>query len=441
MPKIIRQLFIIGNVLLLLSFAAATVRDNRREWKKYQKKFFVLEAKELEEKIAQEQDPKIKESLRPQLIAKKKIRYEIRQMIVKDLNRIDRCVTCHLGMDPLSNPSLTTNFTENPYKGHPGDFLKTHSPTKYGCTICHQGQGLATETAAAHGRVKHWEEPILEPPFLQASCVRCHANFESISYAQAARAGKEFFRHNGCYGCHAIKGWGGVVSEDLGEVASKPLARLDFSSSGLARKDWNIKNWILLHLTKDPMSFVPGDPEGHLGQPIPPSGMPPFYLDFKKDEANAIASYLLSMHGEKMPHEYYVYAPAAPDPALDSAVARGKHVYEKYGCAGCHGVEAKEGRRNFNALGQGQDAAAPDQIAEMAKGREPTLPDTVGTFTRDELKLKIQNGVPSNNIVKFKADGPTPPLYMPAWKEKIKGQELEDLVTYLLSIAKKGEEW
>ncbi|MBI5202550.1 MAG: hypothetical protein HY925_13245, partial [Elusimicrobia bacterium] len=54
---------------------------------------------------------------------------------------------------------------------------------------------------------------------------------------------------------------------------------------------------------------------------------------------------------------------------------------------------------------------------------------------------KIQNGVSSASIVKFNQAGPTPPLYMPAWKEKIKGQDLEDLITYLQSIAEKGESW
>jgi hypothetical protein len=34
-----------------------------------------------------------------------------------------------------------------------------------------------------------------------------------------------------------------------------------------------------------------------------------------------------------------------------------------------------------------------------------------------------------------------PPLYMPPWKEKIKGEEMEDLLTYLYSIAEEMEAW
>lgn len=433
MPKSVRRLFIWGNLALVVLFGASVIRDNHKEWIKYQQEYYRLEAQELETKLAQTQDPEEIKDLKAQIKAKKRMPIEVKQIITKDLDRIDRCITCHVGMDPLYNPTLTTSFTENPYRGHPGDLLKTHSPTKYGCAVCHQGQGLATTVEDAHGNVHHWEKPMLEQPFIQASCAKCHQNFETLAGAQTAALGRSLFKKNGCYGCHAVRGWGGVISEDLGEVADKPLSRIDFSTSGLPREDWNVKNWIYLHLTKDPMQLAPGDPEGHMGEPISPSGMPPFYLELKDEEAKAIASYLLSMTAEAIPHQYFVYAPPEAEPKFASAVEHGKFVFQKYGCVGCHGVLAKAGRRNFNALGANQ--------TKMEDGRAPTLPDTVGTFTREELKTKIQNGVPSVDVVKFKAEGPTPPLYMPAWKEKIKGQELEDLVSYLLSIAKKEEAW
>jgi hypothetical protein len=65
-------------------------------------------------------------------------------------------------------------------------------------------------------------------------------------------------------------------------------------------------------------------------------------------------------------------------------------------------------------------------------GVTPNLRRVVGTYSREELKDKISNGVPI--VAKHNPDGPLPPLYMPAWKTKIKGVELEDLVTYLQSI-------
>ena len=72
-----------------------------------------------------------------------------------DLDRIDRCTSCHVGMDEFSNPSLTNDFTKNPYKAHPDitGLIKNHPFRKYGCTECHGGQGLATTVEAGHGNL------------------------------------------------------------------------------------------------------------------------------------------------------------------------------------------------------------------------------------------------------------------------------------------------
>ncbi len=80
----------------------------------------------------------------------------LRQIWVKDLDRVDRCVTCHQGIEwkGLEN-------APNPFKSHPQEILKSHPIDQFGCASCHGGQGYATEADAAHGRVEHWEEPLL----------------------------------------------------------------------------------------------------------------------------------------------------------------------------------------------------------------------------------------------------------------------------------------
>ncbi|MEK9144641.1 MAG: c-type cytochrome [Elusimicrobiota bacterium] len=427
-----RKAFYLLNFLLLGSFLAALVVDQDRDWKDYQKKYYRMEAESLRKKLESAPEPE-KAELRAQLASFERRPLEIKQIIVDDLGRVDRCITCHAGMDEFTNPSMTTGFSEHPFVARRGDAHKTHDFKRFGCTSCHEGQGLALTPEAGHGKVKHWERPLLAKPYIEASCVRCHGNFEKLAGAQTAALGKRLFEKNGCIGCHSLRGVGGSISVDLGDIADKPLSRIDFSGAGLKRLDWNIQNWIELHLTKDPMQLSPGDPEGHLGEPIPPSGMPPFYETMKPEEASAITAYLMSMSEESVPHKYFVYAPPAPAPRFPDARSHGKAVFEKYGCAGCHGLGGAAGRRNFNARGPNQ--------TKMEEGREPTLVDTVGTFSREELVKKIQDGVPSTAVAKFKEGGPTPPLYMPSWKERIQGKELEDLVTYLLSIAKKEEAW
>ena len=57
---------------------------------------------------------------------------------------------------------------------------------------------------------------------IQGSCVKCHDNFESLKGAEVAAQGRKLFNKHGCQGCHAINGWGGVVS--VGSFQARALS-------------------------------------------------------------------------------------------------------------------------------------------------------------------------------------------------------------------------
>lgn len=438
-----KKLFLWGNIALFALLIAAIAKDTFRPWMPYQRKYRNMQE-------AAETAPEAK-----QLIASRQI--EIKQILATDLGQVDRCITCHQGMDPIATPSLQNNFTENPYKSHPGDFLKTHAPDKYGCVVCHGGQGLATDFIGAGHTPKneaqraewkkkygwepaeHWEHPMLTQPFIQGSCVKCHGNFESIHGEETVAKGKMLLQTHGCLGCHQWHGEGGPISVDLAEeTANKPLTRIDFSHSGLSAEDRTLLNWIRLHFLMDPKKLTPGDPEAHVNaEPIAPSGMQDFTQpspaapnagpELTADDADALTTYILSAQSSNIPHAYYVDGPKEPtfqQMHFKSRVAAGKWVYDKYGCAACHGLNAKGGRFNYNYQGGGM---------------EPVLAKTIPNYTREELRKKIQQGVAV--VAKDDPKGPTPPLYMPAWKDKIKGDELEALMDYLFSIGEKQEEF
>jgi mono/diheme cytochrome c family protein len=444
-----RKLFHALNFSLLAAFVLAFIMDHNAEWKKYQKKYYQLQSEAYQKQADASKDPKEKERLSLEAKKIKRAGLEVKQIIARDLNRVDRCITCHVGMDEYTNPTLKNDFKEHPYKAHPQlDLVRAHSFQKFGCTACHEGQGLATTVADGHGKVHNWEEPILEGKRMQGACIRCHGNFETLKGAEFAALGKKLFYKHGCQGCHSIRGVGGIISVDLGAVADKPLELISGYNFGriigkdgkpLTKHDWTRQNWIWGHLSNDPMVVTPNDPLAQYNaEPIAPSGMPDFRKELGAEGAEAITAFLMSMSAEQLPHRYYVAGKsepwADPKPAAGTA-AHGRWVFHKYGCQGCHGLDAKEGRRNFNAAGPGQT----DLVKDMDKGREPTLPDLMATYTREELKHKIQEGVKGVDVAKFNPNGPQPPLYMPPWKDKIKGQELEDLVTWLLSIAKKDD--
>ena len=110
----------------------------------------------------------------------------------------------------------------------------------------------------------------------------------------------------------------------------------------------------------------------------------------------------------------------------ESSVVRGKRVYERHYCAACHGVAGKGGVKNRNA---------------QTGGEVPGLRFVAEGFTPAELQEKINVGV--QEIAKEDPAGLLPPLAMPSWHDQIQGQDLKDIVSYLISLMpkEKEEEW
>ncbi|MHB2026800.1 MAG: c-type cytochrome [Elusimicrobiota bacterium] len=464
-----RKLFLFLNFTLVAVLAYAVWRDMTPEWKKYQSAYYRMAADAMDKQAAAAKDPKQAQKLKKEADALRHSPLEIKQILTK-MGGVDRCTTCHVAMDEYVNPAMTNDFAQNPYKAHPKvdglDLNKIHNFQKYGCTVCHQGQGMATTVKDAHGYVDNWQKPLLTGSFTQAACARCHANFEHEKGMEVVALGKKLFYKHGCQGCHAINGAGQTVSVDLGHIADKPLERIapyNFSlirmnGKPLPEDQWTLQNWILGHLDNDPEAVVPNDPLAKYNpEPIAPSGMVNWTAtdasgkrELSEKDAEAITAFLLSLTHDPIPHQYYVAGIGGapdPEPHFKDALSHGKYVFQKYGCAGCHGLLGTKGRRNFNALGQGQadlsryaKISGAQKIAEMAKGQEPTLTAVVGTYTRNELARKISEGVPETAVARYNPDGPMPPLYMPAWEEQgLKGKELDDLVTWLLSVGQKNE--
>jgi mono/diheme cytochrome c family protein len=421
----LRNLFLWGNILLLVLFLLAFVKDANRGWKPYQREFKSMEVEHAKSLLASAKTDVERIQAEGLLKEARKLPVEIRQIWSTEMSSIDRCITCHIGYDPLYNTSLTNEHKEHPYSASSSpaalEAHTKHNLQKFGCVVCHGGQGMATEKQAAHGRVPHWEKPLMSGTLMQAACVQCHDNHAELKlggqvYTSEIVRAKQLFRDSGCIGCHQIGGEGGPVSVDLKfETASKPISRIDFSSTGLSHEEWTLTNWIRLHLVQDPAIAVPGDPKGAFNtEPISPSAMPPYLMNDK--DADAITAYILSMNRSNIKPQFLTLRAQPSEPSFGSSVQHGRYVYEKYGCAGCHGPQARGGVRNYN----------------YQYDVTPNLRRAVATYSREELKDKISNGVPF--IAKHDPKGPNPPLYMPAWKDKIKGQELEDLVSYLFSI-------
>lgn len=113
---------------------------------------------------------------------------------------VDRCRTCHRGIDePIMAGAAA------PYQAHPGDVLRYHPPSEFGCTVCHGGQGVSlTGVDAAHGRVRHWDEPLIPSRYLEMSCGRCHRHADLPTRDVIARG--RAVAERVCAPCHEQRG-------------------------------------------------------------------------------------------------------------------------------------------------------------------------------------------------------------------------------------------
>lgn len=122
---------------------------------------------------------------------------------------------------------------------------------------------------------------------------------------------------------------------------------------------------------------------------------------------------------ENLPPASLVLALTAP---ISPELQGGVKVYDEFSCGVCHGLAGKGGVHNFNSQ-TGQEVPALIHVAE--------------SYTKPDLIAKIKNGVPIE--AKLNSNGPAPPLHMPGFKDLINDQQMQDLVTYLVSLKPKGE--
>ncbi len=434
------------------------VKDTNREWKKYQRQYYVLSSQYAKDAAEKERI--------------KKTPLKIDQVVLNEFGRVDRCMTCHQGVE---DPDFKNE--KQPFTYHLS--APVHPFDKFGCTICHQGQGWATTKDAAHGHVKHWGTPLLPKEFLQASCGKCHLEGD-VPGASDLSLGRALFEEKGCKGCHKFQGVGGAVGPDLSTIGrpghrnpewlfthfkdpQKSAPGTIMPTYGFTDKEAKALTLYMLSLTDEKITgyyaskkVIPDKSFGrklfkekgclgchsisgaggkvgpdlsktglrrtpewvfrHFKEPrvvTPGTVMPAF--GFSDEEARALTLFVLGLSAE----DGSQFASEMKLASAQSAkVETGKRVYQKYGCGGCHGEKGEGGLKNPNSK----------------SGEVPSLVYMKMFYSEEDLKNIIRDGRMSE---KKDPKGSEPPLYMPPWKEAVSPEELDALVDYLYSLMPK----
>lgn len=314
----------------------------------------------------------------------KNTKVEIKQVVNSDMGVIDRCMSCHIGIDKTgfenmdgvleTHPAVFFKVDKNSASGvkRRKDILGVHPVEKFGCVLCHRGQGYATTTPEeAHGEVRFWLTPMLSGRYLQSSCLKCHDKEVELPGAEIAFKGKRFFVELGCIGCHTVKG----IETDEKKVQIGP------DLTQIQRKvypDWLVQ-WL-----KNPNDFRHD------------TRMPDFRLTHQ--EAREIASYLWQNSKEEESGYKNV------EMEIKNS-AGGKEIFEQVGCLGCHRVGEK-GNRFGPDLSRIGEKVRYEYLIEWLMKPKKYQPKTVMPdlrLTRDEAErlaaylVTLKTAVPDND--------------------------------------------
>jgi mono/diheme cytochrome c family protein len=225
----------------------------------------------------------------------------IRQIWLRDVDLVDRCTTCHLGTD---DPDFAA--AAQPFTSHSGTWLTTHPPERFGCTICHGGQGEATSYRdAAHQPIPYWPQPMRPRELIEANCGVCHRE-RAPDGAFLLAEGRQTIAAAGCIACHDLPGF------SLDEIQAPRLGSVGYK----VRPDW-LRNWLA-----DPKSYLPR------------ARMPNFRL--QKEEIENLSTFLLAQRE----------TPPLDASAVDwskSDADHGRVLFGEARCLSCHTVNDRGG--------------------------------------------------------------------------------------------------
>jgi len=302
--RIYRWTLLVASVVTIGYLVAAAMRENYlAQWQQIQRAY----RDQLVRKATDERGREILDNFH----------VELRQVSVPALDVVDRCVTCHTGID---DPRMVD--VPNPMRVHPGDILKNHSVDRFGCTICHHGQGPATNfhDAKADTDDVYWDYPLLSAQLTQSSCLSCH-DVQRLPREQVDLLveGMDLYQQKSCGSCHKLGGRGGTLGPALDNEGAKTRHELIMANLDPPR---TTARWQLAHF-RDPQALVPAS---QMRNPA-----------LERRQALALTVYMLGLRQRDVPESYL-----SPDKIeekyheLHRPPLTGEQTYHQY-CFGCHG--------------------------------------------------------------------------------------------------------
>jgi len=278
----------------------------------------------------------------------------LRQIVVPKLQTTNRCVSCHVGMSP-GEMGITGSLMTQVHKA------VHHDQSEFGCTVCHGGQGRATEKADAHGNVPFWPEVMIPIKYAYAGCGSCHTHVRVPNMSQMF-VGQRLVERYDCLTCHRIDGRGGTIRPGAAGGIDGP----DLSSIGSTGYS---AQWYENHLVRH-NSAADGSWKASFG-PINDS------------ERLAIDVFLSSRVGAPL-------------------LVEAKAMFQSLGCRGCHKVGGVGGDDGLDLTLAGQKD--PGRLDFSHVPGKPTLENWQAEHLRHPAKVVPGSQMPEMGLSEEQVD-------------------------------------
>ena len=357
--------------------------------------------------------------------------YKVNQLVVNDVKydvnfasvpSVDRCTSCHLGIDNPDFENAPQPFTSHPRLDLYVSSSSSHTMDQFGCTSCHAGRARGTTfVSSSHTpgskeqeeewkekyeweKIHHWLQPMLPTKYTQASCFNCHQSQPIIEGGDKLALGLGLISTSGCNNCHHIETY------EKENNAGPPLTNLDKKLN----KEW-VAKWI-----KDPQSFRYNTWMPHFFEQENNSS--PEMIKRNNSEIYAITEYLFP-NGEHKMNNSSKYI---------GNYESGEKLFNAVGCMACHQV--KEEKNELIAeelpyeLYKSKFGYENEEMTryELLKNQGPNL---IGIGSKSDAEW-IYNWI--KNPSEYYPDTRMPDL-------RLSHEEASDITAYLLTL--KNEEF
>ncbi|OLN32795.1 cytochrome c3 family protein [Desulfosporosinus metallidurans] len=126
-----KKTFLLASLLLILIVILALKQENTPSWTRYQRDYFTEQISKLQVQLGTINDSTKKNQLQQELASYQTRKPEIINLVLPN-GKVERCKTCHIGIEEISN---------------------SHPSNTFGCAVCHGGNPLSLDKTTAHAQM------------------------------------------------------------------------------------------------------------------------------------------------------------------------------------------------------------------------------------------------------------------------------------------------